>query len=119
VRLPAWRSGRRWSFKEFSRRPGDFALAGVAVFYDQDPDGAACNAHIGVIGACQHPKRLSNAECALNGRLVDDETATAVAAAAADECDPSGDLHASAEYRRALVGTLLRRALAEAAGRQQ
>jgi carbon-monoxide dehydrogenase medium subunit len=119
VRLPTWPSGRRWSFKEFSRRPGDFALAGVALFYDLDPHQRACNAHIGVIAACDHSKRLSNAERALNGRLVDDETARVVAAAAADECDANDDLHASGEYRRALVGTLLQRALAEAAGRPQ
>ena len=32
--LPLWRSGRRWAFVEFARRRGDFALAGVALFYD-------------------------------------------------------------------------------------
>jgi carbon-monoxide dehydrogenase medium subunit len=118
VLLPPWPSHRRWSFQEFSRRPGDFALAGVAVFYDLDHQKRACNSHVGVVGACQYSKRLPNAEHALNGKLVHDETAIAVAKIASEECDPPGDFHASAEYRRALVGTLLQRALAEAADRK-
>jgi carbon-monoxide dehydrogenase medium subunit len=35
LRLPFWPAARRWSFLEFSRRRGDFALAGVALFYDR------------------------------------------------------------------------------------
>src|SRR6266550_391757 len=35
IRLPAWPARRRWGFEEFARRRGDFAMAGVALFYDQ------------------------------------------------------------------------------------
>ena len=117
VRLPAWPAARRWAFSEFARRPGDFALAGVALFYDLDGEKRACNAHIGVIGACYYSRRLPAAERVLNGRRVDVETARVVGAAAAEEADPTGDFHASAEYRKALVGTLLERALIAAANR--
>ena len=34
VVFPPWPAGRRWGFDEFSLRPGDFALAGVAVLID-------------------------------------------------------------------------------------
>ena len=34
IRLPAWPAKRRWGFQEFARRRGDFAMAGVALFYD-------------------------------------------------------------------------------------
>src|SRR5262245_56203933 len=34
VRLPAWPSTRRFGFQEFARRRGDFAMAGIALFYD-------------------------------------------------------------------------------------
>ena len=111
VRLPPWRRGRRWAFSEFARRRGDFALAGVALFYDPDNEQRARNTRIGVIGACYYSKRLQNAERALEGQRVDVETARAVAKIAADEADATGDLHASAKYRKALVGTLLERAL--------
>ena len=50
VRFPAWPAARRWAFEEFSRRPGDFALAAISLFYDTAPDGAVADAHIGVIG---------------------------------------------------------------------
>ena len=34
VRFPSWPAKRRWAFEEFARRKGDFALAGVALYYD-------------------------------------------------------------------------------------
>jgi carbon-monoxide dehydrogenase medium subunit len=119
VHLPAWPQStgtarRRWGFLEFSRRKGDFAMAGVAVFYDPDSNGKAANAHVGVIGMGDKPSRLPNAEAALNGKTVDAATIEAVAKAASAEVDPSGDIHAGPEYRRALVGTLLERALKKA-----
>lgn len=117
VRLPPWPAGRRWAFSEFARRPGDFALAGVAAFYDLDARERACNAHIGVVGACYYSKRLPLAERALQGKLVDPETARSVAKIASEEADPTGDFHAGVEYRKALVATLLERALLEAAAR--
>ncbi|MGV3653369.1 MAG: FAD binding domain-containing protein [Noviherbaspirillum sp.] len=119
LRLPAWRDGRRWAFQEFSRRPGDFALAGIALFYDLDAEGRVSNAHVGVVGACQRSQRLAAAENALNGKPLDAATIAAAAAAAREEADPTGDLHASAEYRKALTGTLLERALRQASGRQE
>jgi carbon-monoxide dehydrogenase medium subunit len=115
IRLPAWPATRRWGFEEFARRRGDFALAGVALFYDVDAGGRARDAHVGVIGACTRPHRLAEAEAALNGRRVDAETIAAAARAAAAAVDPPDDLHADAAYRRALVGTLAERALQRAA----
>jgi carbon-monoxide dehydrogenase medium subunit len=110
VGFPPWPPGRRWGFEELSPRRGDFAYAGVACFYDLK-DGKAQNAHIGVIGACRRPHRIPEAEAALNGRVVDAATIQAAACAAENAVDPPGDLHASAAYRRALVSTLLERAL--------
>ncbi|MBI2959778.1 MAG: FAD binding domain-containing protein [Betaproteobacteria bacterium] len=115
VRLPAWPPGRRWGFEEFALRRGDFALAGVAAYYDPDAEGIARNAHIGVIGACHRAHRLARAEAALNGRAADEQAILASAEVAAAEVDPPTDLHASAAYRRALVQTLLERALLRAA----
>jgi carbon-monoxide dehydrogenase medium subunit len=114
IRLPAWPNNRRWAFEEFAMRRGDFAIAGVAVYYDQDASGRAVNAHVGVIGACTRPHRLLQAEAALNGKTVDAAAIEAAAKAASAEVDPPSDLHASAAYRRSLVGTLLERALQRA-----
>jgi carbon-monoxide dehydrogenase medium subunit len=116
LHLPAWPAGRRWAFREFARRHGDFALAGVALFYDTDPDGRARDTHIGVIGACSRPHRLTSVEAMLSGRLIDEAAIGAAAKAASAAVDPPQDLHADAEYRRALTGTLTGRALRAAAG---
>jgi len=81
---------------------------------DEDEAGRASNTHIGVIGACYRPHRLAQAETALNGRAVDKSAIQAAARAASAGVEPPEDLHASAAYRRALVGTLLERALERA-----
>lgn len=117
VRLPAWPASRRWAFLEFSRRPGDFALAGVALYYDADDEGRARNVHIGVIGACHYAQRLPGAESALEGSAVTPDSAARVAAAASEAVDAPHDLHASAAYRKSLVATLVERAIGQAAAR--
>ncbi len=117
LRLPPWPAARRWGFEEFSRRRGDFALAGIAAHYELADDGTVRDAHIGVIGACDQPHRLTAAEAALNGRRLDDNAIAAAAGAACEAVDPPGDMHADADYRRALVGTLVERALAGATRR--
>ena len=130
LRLPTWPRERRWAFEEFSRRRGwgangirtvafeefslrrgDFALAAVAVFYDVDGDGKARHAHAGVIGACLRPHRVPQAEALLNARRLDADTVASAVRAFEAALEPPSDLHASADYRRSLAGTLLERAL--------
>jgi len=115
VRLPPWPKGRRWGFQEFARRRGDFAMAAAAVFYDQDSRGRAINAHVGVIGVADRPLRLAAVEALINGQTIDEATITRAEAAAAAAVDPPEDIHASAAYRRALAGTMVERALKQAA----
>ncbi len=116
IRLPAWPAARRWGFKEFARRRGDFALAAAAVFYDRDGSGRAANAHVAVVGVGDKPARLSSVEAVINGQIVDAATAERAAAATSAAVDPQDDIHASAAYRRSLAGTMVERALLAAAG---
>jgi aerobic carbon-monoxide dehydrogenase medium subunit len=115
LHLPPWPAQRRWGFEEFSRRRGDFALAAAALYYDVLPDGKACNSHVGVMGVGDRPQRLAQVEAMLNGRLIDGDTIAQAEHAAAAAVNPADDIHASAAYRRALVGTLVGRALKRAA----
>jgi aerobic carbon-monoxide dehydrogenase medium subunit len=115
IRLPAWPAGRRWGFQEFARRRGDFAMAAAAVFYDQDERGKARNAHVGVIGVGDRPLRLTAVEDVLNGQIIDEATIAKAEAATSAAVDPQDDIHASAAYRRSLVGTMVERALKSAA----
>jgi len=114
VRLPPWPKARRWGFQEFARRRGDFALAAAAVFYDEDARGRATNAHVGVIGVADRPLRLPTVEALLNGQMIDDATIAKAEAAASAAVDPTDDIHAGADYRRALAGTMVERALKQA-----
>jgi carbon-monoxide dehydrogenase medium subunit len=115
IRLPAWPKARRWGFQEFARRRGDFALAAAAVFYDVDARGKAENAHVGVIGVADRPLRLDAVEGVLNGQSIDQATIAKAEAATCAAVEPQSDIHASAAYRRALIGTLVERALERAA----
>jgi carbon-monoxide dehydrogenase medium subunit len=114
IRFPGWPRERRWGFQEFARRRGDFAMAAAAVWYDEDESGKARNAHVGAIGVGDRPQRLLAAEAALNGRVIDETTIARAEAAASAAVDPQTDIHASADYRRALIGTMVERALRSA-----
>jgi carbon-monoxide dehydrogenase medium subunit len=114
VLFPAWPSGRRWGFEEFSLRQGDFALAGVAVVLDENGSSRCCR--LTCFGAGEKAYRLRKAE-----RIIASEgtTTTAIAhaaAAAKEEVDAQSDIHATADYRRALVEVLVERAMLRAAG---
>ena len=115
LHLPPWPAQRRWGFEEFSRRRGDFALAAAALYYDTLPDGTAGNSHVGVMGVGDRPQRLAQVEAMLNGRVIDGDTIAEAERAAAATVNPSDDIHASAAYRRALIGTMVERALRRAA----
>jgi carbon-monoxide dehydrogenase medium subunit len=116
VRLPTWPAARRWAFREFARRKGDFAMAGIALFYDLDEGHCAANVHIGAIGVADRPVRLASAETTLNGKPVNENSIAAAVAAARAEIDPPSDIHAPAAYRRSLLGTLLERGLNQSIG---
>jgi CO/xanthine dehydrogenase FAD-binding subunit len=114
IRLPLWAAKRRFGFQEFARRRGDFALAGAAVFYDDD-NGTARNTHIGVIGVGDWPVRLPSVEVVVNGQKIDDAVIAKAESAASAAVDPRDDIHASGAYRKALVGVMVERALKIAA----
>jgi carbon-monoxide dehydrogenase medium subunit len=115
VHLPVWPVARRWAFREFARRKGDFAMAGVALFYDLDEKSRVTDAHIGAIGVSDCPVRLTAAEAALNGNAITEGSIAAAVSAAKSSIDPPSDIHAPGAYRRSLLGTLLARGLHQAA----
>ena len=119
VELPALTPHTGHSFVEFSRRHGDFALGGAAILVRLDPDGRCQGAAVALLGAAPTPLRAGTAERSLIGNDVDQETARAAAALAVDSIDPTGDIHGSAEYRRGLIETLVRRGILEAAERSR
>ena len=74
-------------------------------------DGAIAQAHIAVTGVAPTPRRASEAEKMLTGTRLDAGISDDVVEAVRAVAEPETDLHASADYRRHLVGVLVRRAL--------
>jgi carbon-monoxide dehydrogenase medium subunit len=114
VKLPLLAPDAKFGFNEFSRRAGDFALAAALVTY-RLKDGKIADARIGVGGAEACPRRIKEAEAALNGQAPGDQVFRAAAEAAAAAVDPLEDHQTSADYRRDLVRAVVRRALEQAA----
>jgi CO/xanthine dehydrogenase FAD-binding subunit len=117
VRLPRWPEGAGWSFVEFSRRHGDFAICGIATVIALASDGSTMQARIAAFGVEPCPKRLARAEAALCSERRNETRLEQVARLAATEVDPMGDRQASPEYRRHLVEVLVERALTAALAR--
>ena len=86
-------------------------MAAAALFYDQDAGGKATNAHVGIIGLGDRPRRLPEVEAAINGHVVDEAIMTRAAEVTSANVEAQEDIHASAAYRRSLAGTMVERAL--------
>ena len=114
TRFPVLPADTRFGFEEFSRRAGDFAIAMVLATY-RVADGVMTDVRIGVGGAEETPRRMTEAEGALDGRAPVSAAFEAAASAAADAVDPMEDVNTSAGFRRDLVRALTRRALEGAA----
>ena len=98
-------------FEEFATRHGDFALAAVAGVATRDVVGTVTACRLFAAGVAATPYRLAGAESIVLGHHMEPDVITAAGAAARREVDPTGDIHASADYRRHLLGVLVSRVL--------
>jgi carbon-monoxide dehydrogenase medium subunit len=114
--LPKLPPNTGWGFEEAARRSGDFALAAVAVTLTLS-DGRIAQARIAMTGVAPTARRVTEAEKLLIGQGLDAGVGNDVIEAVRAAAEPPNDLHASADYRRHLVGVLAGRALAAAWGR--
>ena len=113
VELPLLPADTRCGFQEFSRRPGDFAIAMVLATYHLE-NGRIADPRIAVGGAEVAPRRIAEAEAALAGQPAEAKSFARAAEAASAAIEPMEDNFNTAAYRRALVMTLAQRALEKA-----
>lgn len=93
----------------------DKPSAGVAVRFTLDREKnsvAAARIVLGCVGPT--PVRALQAEASLIGNEVSPELAAHAGKIAAKECNPMSDLRGSEQYKRAIVGTLVKRAAQKA-----
>jgi carbon-monoxide dehydrogenase medium subunit len=113
IEFPLWPRHRRYGFQEFSRRQGDFALAGAITLIDRLPD-ADHRAALVSFGVSDQARRLHEAERAFSEGDISDAHLATVARIAARESEAKSDMHAPADYRQALLEELMYRALCDA-----
>ncbi|WP_419552864.1 FAD binding domain-containing protein [Candidatus Poriferisodalis sp.] len=92
-----------------------FPVGGVALRW-ASVDGVCTMARIAAFGVGSVAQRLIDAEGALVGSDLGPAAIAAAVAAARNAVNPTGDIHADADYRRHLVGVLLERGLLEGEG---
>jgi len=102
-----------WSFTEFARRHGDFAIVGVAALLVPAKDQIA-DARISLIGVGDKPWRQRRIEELLLEEKGSAELFAKIGTEIAAAISPVADIHASESYRRSLANVLTRRALTEA-----
>jgi carbon-monoxide dehydrogenase medium subunit len=105
------------AYAKLHQRASHFAIVGIAAAL-QVSGGVIQSARIGITGAAAHATRLTAVESALAGKPASRESIAAAARNAGGALkDVNSDLHASEEYRRAMVEVFVERALTEALAR--
>jgi carbon-monoxide dehydrogenase medium subunit len=103
------------AYAKLHQRASHFAIVGVAAALTVE-GGKISAAKVGITGAGPHASRLRKIEEKLVGSAATPETAKTVAAGASVD-DLNSDIHASADYRRAMVPVFARRAIEGALAR--
>jgi aerobic carbon-monoxide dehydrogenase medium subunit len=106
---------RSAAYAKLHQRASHFAIVGVGAAVDVG-GGTIRTARVAVTGAGTHAQRLTEVERALAGRPATAATADEAAKLATLE-DVSSDIHASADYRRAMIKVFVRRAILSAIAR--
>lgn len=103
------------AYAKLHQRASHYAIVGAAAALDVK-GGVIQSARIGLTGATTHAIRLTGVEQALAGKNAA-AIAAAVQNAAADVPEVNVDLHASADYRKAMIAVFVRRAVERAIAR--
>lgn len=91
----------------------DKPCAGVAVRFTLDSEVVqTARVVLGCVGPT--PVRARQAEASLTGQKISLESAAAAGKIASHECSPTDDLRGSEHYKRAIIGTLVKRAALKA-----
>ena len=115
IRLPI-RASTGSAYTKVERRAGDYAVAAVGAVVTLDGETVS-EVGLGLAAVGAPHLVATRAEDAVRGRIADDETIELAAQVAAEECQPPTDQRGPADYKRALVGELVRRALRTAIAR--
>ena len=113
IRVPALAAGTGYAYEKLKRKTGDWATAGCAVVMQKTGDKVT---HIRIALTNVGPPALhaTDAEQVLLNKPLDEAALSAAAAAATAICDPAEDLRGDIEYKTAMAGEMVKRALRKA-----
>jgi CO/xanthine dehydrogenase FAD-binding subunit len=113
VLIPFAPNGSKATFIKLGRVAKDLAIVNIAVLIEFASEQIIRNSRI-VLGAVAPTTiRLKRCEELLVGHAFNEIQSDAIAEVAMQECKPISDLRATAQYRREMVGVLLKRAIKE------
>jgi aerobic carbon-monoxide dehydrogenase medium subunit len=118
IRIAAPPTGHGYAYEKLKRKVGDYAIAAAGVILTvRDSKVATCA--IALTNVADRTLFADEASSGVVGTSGDDPTISKAAAAAAAITQPSGDGRGPAEYRRAMAGVMVARALKSALSRAQ
>jgi carbon-monoxide dehydrogenase medium subunit len=117
IRIPKTSARLVGEYIKFSpREMMDLAYVGIAVVYNVSEQDQKCTDVRIVLGAvAPTPMRAKRAEAILEGQPLSEAVAEKAGVMAAEEARPISDVRSSADYRRAMVGAMTKRAVLNAA----
>ena len=113
IHVPAFARGTGWAYEKLKRKTGDWATAGCAVVMRRS-GGSISHVRIALTNVAPTALRASAAEAALLNQPLNVATLQAAADAATAICDPAEDLRGDIEYKTAMAGEMVKRALSKA-----
>lgn len=111
VKIPTGSISKGYSFQEYSRKHGDFALVAAACVLDVDEQKRIASVRLTLGGVDAVPVLAREVEGLILGEKLTDSLLLEAGRAAAADIDPEGDLHASREYRLHLAQVFAARVL--------
>jgi len=117
IQAPPLPQGTGWAYEKLKRKTGDWATAAAAVVMRLDPDRKVSWIRIALTNVASTALRAADAEQALLGKPLTAASMADAMSRARSICEPAEDLRGDEEYKTAMAGQMLRRALENAAAR--
>ena len=113
ISVPAFAHGTGYAYEKLKRKTGDWATAGCAVVIRKKGDQVS-HVRIGLTNVAPTALRAEEAEAALLNKPFNAANVQAAVAAAIAICNPAEDLRGDIEYKTAMAGEMVKRALNKA-----
>jgi 4-hydroxybenzoyl-CoA reductase subunit beta len=114
IHVPRQRAGTRHSFQKLRARDSiDFPMLNLAVRVDFEADGVVAGVQMAASAMGSYPRKLGKLDEGVAGAPLTESVVEALAREAFRQCHPLTNIPVDAEWRRAMVPVLVRRAMVE------